>query len=293
MVHGSELFSSRVTKPEENNSDLSAQKMTTNSPILLFSFIVCSFLVCLTLTLANHQRYHVTTDYRSSETGKEAIVYEVYARSWLQQLSEEYGRPITRLTDIPRHDLQKLHDQKITTVWLQGVWQLQQPYPLKGSFGPHFPYYQFDFANGVDAVVDYVCNPKVGTDADLAAFKKKLNSVGLSLMLDFIPNHSSSNSPWVHSNPDLYVLLPTKNVSVVYDRNAFLPNGVAHGRDPLFAPWTNTAQWNCMYLCFHLAPNVFGIYNRSTFSPRLESRDKEFKIATFDESCLTLRCNSV
>lgn len=41
------------------------------------------------------------------------------------------------------------------------------------------------------AVYTYSMNPDLGTDADLLEFKKRLNSIGLKLMLDFVPNHSA------------------------------------------------------------------------------------------------------
>jgi glycosidase len=38
------------------------------------------------------------------------------------------------------------------------------------------------------AIVDYHCNSQLGTDEDLRNFHKRLNSLGLYLMLDFVPN---------------------------------------------------------------------------------------------------------
>lgn len=37
----------------------------------------------------------------------------------------------------------------------------------------------------------YVTNPQLGSDDDLRTFRKMLNSMGLKLMLDFVPNHSA------------------------------------------------------------------------------------------------------
>ena len=38
------------------------------------------------------------------------------------------------------------------------------------------------------AIVEYHCNPQLGTDEELRAFRKRLNAMGLYLMLDFVPN---------------------------------------------------------------------------------------------------------
>lgn len=40
------------------------------------------------------------------------------------------------------------------------------------------------------AITEYHCNSQLGTDEDLRTFHKKLNSLGLYLMLDFVPNVS-------------------------------------------------------------------------------------------------------
>lgn len=179
-------------------------------------------------------------------------MYEVSARPWLYELSQKYGKTITKLNQIPQEEFLALKNQGVTMIWFMGVWQLGA-YSLaratdsdmrQNSYGPNLPDYQFaDIIGSPYAVVDYVCNPEIGTDDDLATLKDKLNSMGLSLMLDFVPNHSAVDSPLVDSNPELYVLVP-KNASMPYDPNAFLPNGVANGKDPYFAPWTDTAQFN-------------------------------------------------
>jgi glycosidase len=137
-------------------------------------------------------------------------------------------------------------------IWMMGVWKLGS-YSLaratdagmrSGSYGPNLPDYTFDDIIGSPyAPVDYVVNPELGTDDDLAILKQKLNSMGLKLMLDFVPNHSAVDAPWVSSNPDLYINV-AKGTPLPYDPSSYLPNGVANGRDPYFAAWGDTAQWN-------------------------------------------------
>ena len=44
------------------------------------------------------------------------------------------------------------------------------------------------------AVVDYTCNPELGTDQDILNLKKYLNNIGIKLMLDFVGNHAAIDS---------------------------------------------------------------------------------------------------
>jgi len=92
------------------------------------------------------------------------------------------------------------------------------------------------------AIVEYVTNPQLGTDDDLAALKRKLNSLGLKLMLDFVPNHSAVDCPWTSSNPDYYIRAAQSGPP--YDPTRYLPSGLAFGWGGYGAAWTDTAQYN-------------------------------------------------
>lgn len=46
------------------------------------------------------------------------------------------------------------------------------------------------------AIVDYVCNKEFGSNEDIVNLRKKLNSMGMKLMLDFVPNHSAVDAPY-------------------------------------------------------------------------------------------------
>jgi maltooligosyltrehalose synthase len=57
------------------------------------------------------------------------------------------------------------------------------------------------------AVTEYTVNSQIGTDDDLVTLRARLNSLGLRLMLDFVPNHSAVDSPHM-SNIDWYIRAP-------------------------------------------------------------------------------------
>ena len=49
-------------------------------------------------------------------------------------------------------------------------------------------------------------------------------------MLDFVPNHSAVDSPYVSSHIDWFIRAPP-NVQPPYNRDSYLENGVAYGSD--------------------------------------------------------------
>lgn len=93
------------------------------------------------------------------------------------------------------------------------------------------------------APVNYTCNPTLcpNGDADLEWLRAKLHALGLRLMLDFVPNHSGCDSPWMAgAGLDLYVRAPAGTS----DPARYMANGVAYGSCPYSAPWTDVAQLN-------------------------------------------------
>ncbi len=45
----------------------------------------------------------------------------------------------------------------------------------------------------------------LGGDAALARLRERLRERGLRLMLDFVPNHTALDHPWVEEHPEYYV----------------------------------------------------------------------------------------
>ena len=71
------------------------------------------------------------------------------------------------------------------------------------------------------AVYQYTCNPELGSDQDILNLKTRVNSLGMKLMLDFVPNHSAVDCPLVTSNPDLYIHAP-KGTQPPYNSNMLI-----------------------------------------------------------------------
>lgn len=84
-------------------------------------------------------------------------------------------------------------------------------------------------------MTSYVCNPELGTQDDLKQLKAKLNALGLSLMLDFVPNHYAVDSPMTKVLD--HFVLDNRNAPP-YDPTRYLPNGIAFGWAGWGASWT-------------------------------------------------------
>lgn len=152
------------------------------------------------------------------------LVYEINTRCWLRELS---AQPLT-VADVPENQFASWQRLGFTHIWLMGVWECG---PLLADDHP-------DAAPSPYAITDYTVPESLGGDAGLAHFRKCLHEHGLKLLLDFVPNHTSCVHPWVRSHPERYVF--SRNAAA----ESFCVGGrwIAHGKDPYFPAWTDTAQ---------------------------------------------------
>ena len=181
-------------------------------------------------------------------------ILEINTRSWLKRLETQYGRRFT-LADIPQEQWNQVKEAGFDAIWFMGVWKLSpsaqkiarenkeiqdQIRAIKPDFKPE------DITASPYAVYEYEVDDVFGGNAALAALRAQLNGLGISLLLDFVGNHTAIDSPTVTSDPDLYINTGTQEPHAHKDWFFKNANGVyiAHGRDPYFAPWTDTAQLN-------------------------------------------------
>jgi glycosidase len=89
----------------------------------------------------------------------------------------------------------------------------------------------------------------MGGDAALGRLRERLRERGLQLMLDFVPNHTGLDHPWVEDHSEYYIsgtesdLAHTpKNYTQVKRRCGY--SILAYGRDPYFPGWPDTLQLN-------------------------------------------------
>jgi hypothetical protein len=181
------------------------------------------------------------------------LIYEINTWPWLTALSREYHRPIT-LASIPPEIYDGLAAWGFDAVWLMGVWErspaardlARRPQTLE-EYRQVLPDLTIeDVVGSAYAIHRYVVDDYLGGPEALAQCRAALARRGLRLILDYVPNHIAVDHPWLTTHPE--ALLHSDAKALAADPVTFFqgPRGdvVAHGRDPYFPAWNDTAQIN-------------------------------------------------
>jgi hypothetical protein len=182
-------------------------------------------------------------------------LYQVNARVWLTERSRILGRPAT-LDDIPDGELDRIVAMGFDWVWLLSVWRTglagqrasRENPEWRREFQETLPdLSEEDIAGSGFAITGYTVHPSLGGDPALARFRDRLRTRGLRLMLDFVPNHTALDHPWVEAHPEYYVSgteadlqRAPQNYTRIMRRQG--PRIFAYGRDPYFSGWSDTLQ---------------------------------------------------
>ena len=193
-------------------------------------------------------------------------LYQINTRILLYELGAALGRAAT-LEDVPDSALDEIAADGFDWVWLLGVWQtgeagrqvsLRMP-ELQPEYRELLPDFTADDVCGSPfAVREYVVHRDFGGPGALERFRRRLAERGAKLMLDFVPNHTALDHPWVREHPEFYVHgtdadLAREPQNYIRVDTRLGSRVLAHGRDPYFPGWTDTLQVNYRHAGFREA----------------------------------------
>jgi glycosidase len=135
-------------------------------------------------------------------------------------------------------ELAQLAELGFDAVWLMGVWQISAGATRISKITSD------DFEGSPYAVPTYEISRELGGQSHFSRLVKRAHTAGLSVIVDFVSNHMSLDSPWITKSPDLFVRSDTSARKQSTSEFFLHRSGevVAFGRDPYFAPWNDTAQ---------------------------------------------------
>ena len=184
-------------------------------------------------------------------------LYEINTAAWLLELSQREGEPVN-LGNIPLAEWDRLKAAGMDYVWLMGIWKRSpqscqiflNSAQLRASVESSLPGFKVEDVKGSPyAIQAYEPDPSLGLWDDLTKIHELLHQRNMGLILDFVPNHTATDHPWVNEHPEYYILGNTQDLKnrpesffkVEVKGQTYV---IAHGRDPNFPAWTDTAQLN-------------------------------------------------
>jgi len=167
------------------------------------------------------------------------------------------GRLAT-LDDVPDGYLDSLALLGFDWLWLLGIWQTgEAARTVSRSHADWVNGYKSqlpdlrpeDITGSPFAIKNYTACNDFGGDEALARFRQRLAKRGMKLLLDFVPNHTAPDHPWVFAHPEYYIggsdddlAREPGNYRRVDTRHG--TRVIAYGRDPYFPGWPDTLQVN-------------------------------------------------
>lgn len=119
---------------------------------------------------------------------------------WLHQLSVTYGRPISRLDEIPDDELAILAHRGINALWLIGLWERSAASErIKRYCGNP------EAAASAYSLHDYEISRELGGWEALDRLRDRCGRFGIKLAADMVPNHTGIDSEWVRHRPGLFM----------------------------------------------------------------------------------------
>ncbi|HYT66767.1 MAG TPA: alpha-amylase family glycosyl hydrolase [Vicinamibacterales bacterium] len=186
-------------------------------------------------------------------------LYEISAWPWLERLSRQGSKRLT-LGDVPGATWGAIAKSGMDCVYLMGVWKRSAVGRVMGrtddalirEYDRVLPGWGMpDVPGSPYCIQAYEPDPRMGGWKGLDKARRELADRGVSLVLDFVPNHTGFDHDWIRTNPEYYVQGTLDNYRaepILYHPIESADGGqvtfIACGRDPFFPPWRDVAQLN-------------------------------------------------
>jgi hypothetical protein len=186
-------------------------------------------------------------------------LYEISAWPWLERLSRREHRRVT-LADVSATTWDALAHAGFDCIYLMGVWKRSAVGRLMGrtdsglisEYDRVLPGWQMrDVPGSPYCIQAYEPDDRMGGWEGLDQTRADLASRGMSLILDFVPNHTGFDHDWIRTNPEFYVEGTLDNYRAepilyhpIESADEETVRFIACGRDPFFPPWRDVAQLN-------------------------------------------------
>lgn len=129
-------------------------------------------------------------------------IFQIFTGRWESANIRDHAHQVFKiLSSMPFEHLQ---DIGINTIYLLGVFENKGPIIVSQEEGEDISQ-RMDRCPSVFAISNHQdTNPLLGSVEELKEFIRVLQNKGFKVILDFVPNHTSTNHPWITEHPYYY-----------------------------------------------------------------------------------------
>lgn len=196
-----------------------------------------------------------TSEISSERNNAPEEIFQINTREFLVRMGNKI-----RLTDVPSEIWREIATYS-KAVWLMGIYQESEMGKLNAYKYAHEYRYALpdvsyrDIVSSPYAIYSYTPDSRIIESWEkFDVFRHRLKQLfGLGIVLDFVPNHVALDHPWVKKHPDWFIHFTQEEIERfpgLKDDCFFVQTHnkgdlwIAHGKDPNYPPWNDTAQFN-------------------------------------------------
>ncbi|SHJ64707.1 Glycosidase [Reichenbachiella agariperforans] len=233
-----------------------------------------NYIIALFVLLAACQQNSSSTTDSSTPTKDTTVTFpERAAAMAVYEVNIRQATPEGTIQAFAQH-LPRLKELGVEMLWIMPV----QPISLKNRKGTLGSYY---------AIADYsAINPEFGSLADFKSLVQQAHDMGMVVILDWVPNHTGWDHPWITTHPEYYAKDSLGNITYEADWTdiALLDHrnpGTRRSMIEEMAFWIKEADIDG-FRCDHAAHEI-PLYFWEEATDQLNSMKDLFWLAEWDE----------
>lgn len=131
------------------------------------------------------------------------LIYQLFlGRTPGACLPEDEGQV---LVGLERYDWEQFRALGFSHVYLLGMFDSRGPIVVNEEEGVDLVQSTYQRTPSVFAIRDHTrVNPRLGSSSDFLRLVSAIKSAGLKVLVDFVPNHTGLEHPWLETHPDFY-----------------------------------------------------------------------------------------
>lgn len=137
---------------------------------------------------------------------KKAIIYQIFMGRWEGKIIGDEIVYVDNFINLKKRNWKKLSRLGINTIYLLGIFENEGPIIVGDENGRDLRNANLPRIPSLFALTNHKAfNKKFGSNKEFQDLLIFFHELGFRVIVDFVPNHTAVNHPWVKNHPEYYV----------------------------------------------------------------------------------------